>query len=302
MYDFCENYKIKYNKCGKLVIKQSFNNDDDFDEIIYNANKNGVRNFELNQKQVEEIEPEINTKGAIFFPDSGVFDSHAFMRALEHQISKKVDIVYKTEVKKVKIEDGYLIKIKNPSGELDEITSYSVINASGLMAYEISKASGIYDTDYEVSFWKGEYFHIKNGHQSKIKSLVYPSPNKNITGLGIHTTLDLNNRLKLGPNAVYMGESFKPDFSVAINQKQFFYDAVKNYLPFLSIDDLEPDYAGIRPKLQKPGHSFRDFIIVNEKNRGYNNYINLIGIESPGLTSSLAIGEYVIDIIDRGAF
>ena len=123
LYEFCENYGIKYNKCGKLVIKQSFNNDDDFDEIIYNANKNGVRNFELNQKEVEEIEPEIYTKGAISFPDSGVFDSHAFMRTLEHQISKKVDLVYKTEVKEVKkIEDGYLIKIKNPSGELDEIT------------------------------------------------------------------------------------------------------------------------------------------------------------------------------------
>ena len=115
--------------------------------------------------------------------------------------------------------------------------------------------------------------------------------NKQLSGLGIHTTKDLSGRIKLGPDATYLGESLEFDYSVDIDKKQEFYERCKEYLPFLELNDIKPDFSGIRPKLQKPGEPFRNFIIKNEKARGFDNFINLIGIESPGLTSSLSTGR-----------
>ena len=127
-------------------------------------------------------------------------------------------------------------------------------------------------------------------------SLIYPLPEKNNQGLGIHTTIDLSGRLKLGPDSTYIGEIF--DGNYMVNEKnQIVFKEAKKYLPFLDYNDLQPDQSGVRPKLQKPGETFRDFIICNESKKGCNNFINLIGIESPGLTASLAIGEYVKSLI-----
>jgi len=124
-------------------------------------------------------------------------------------------------------------------------------------------------------------------------------PKSNVTGLGIHTTIDINNRLKLGPNALYKGENLIEDYSLSEDIIKSFYKSVKKYIPHIKLDDIHLDQAGIRPKLQKPGEPFRDFVIVNEEKRGYKNFINLIGIESPGLTASLAIGDYVKKLILR---
>ena len=172
------------------------------------------------------------------------------------------------------------------------------MNCAGLYASSISSLVGIRDKKYQMQFWKGTYFWVNDNKKEKIKSLIYPLPNQQITGLGIHTTVDLDGRVKLGPDAEYLGETLTDDYSVDIQKKEIFYNKCKDYLPFLQLEDLEPDFAGIRPKLQKPGEKFRDFIIRNENENGYTNFINLIGIESPGLTSSLAIGEYVKQIIN----
>ena len=131
-----------------------------------------------------------------------------------------------------------------------------------------------------------------------LKTLIYPIPDENIEGLGIHSTTDLNGRLIFGPNAIYIKSGKKFEYSVDINNKNKFYEAIVRYLPSININQLNPDFSGIRPKLQKPGSMFRDFVINNEKDKGFHNFINLIGIESPGLTASLAIGDYVVDIID----
>jgi L-2-hydroxyglutarate oxidase LhgO len=156
---------------------------------------------------------------------------------------------------------------------------------------------GINDDQYQIQFWKGSYFWINNNAFSKLKYLVYPVPNKQLAGLGIHLTKGLDGRIKLGPDHEYLGASAVFDYSINIEKKKDYFKRVKEYLPFLELDDLQPDFSGIRPKLQKPNDKVKDFIICNEKERGYNNFINLIGIESPGLTSSLAIGNYIKGII-----
>lgn len=113
----------------------------------------------------------------------------------------------------------------------------------------------------------------------------------------MHVTIDIDKGLKLGPNTIYLDER-KTDYKVNSNHQAAFYESAKQFLPFLEMDDLYPAYSGIRPKLQRKGDPFRDFIIQEEREKGYSDYYNLVGIESPGLTASLAIGKYVNHLIE----
>jgi L-2-hydroxyglutarate oxidase LhgO len=135
---------------------------------------------------------------------------------------------------------------------------------------------------------------VGNRKNKLIKRLIYPVPQPSSRGLGIHATLDLEGRMRLGPDARYVNEI---DYRVDESQRGLFYSSVKAFLPFIESDDLEPEMAGIRPKLQGPGDDFRDFLIRHEKDRGLPGLINLIGIESPGLTGSPAIAKYVESMV-----
>jgi L-2-hydroxyglutarate oxidase LhgO len=217
---------------------------------------------------------------------------------LEHDSKVNgVDTVYKVEVKRInKIKGGYELLAMDADANEILFTTEIVVNSAGLGANDISTMAGIDDPDYTLLFWKGEYFSVGNGKEKFISRLIYPVPEQDNFGLGIHTTTDISGRLKLGPNAFYL-EDGKQDYRVDGRKKKEFYNAVKYFLPFIDMDDLNPDYSGIRPKLQPVGKGERDFIIVNEAERGYKNFINLIGIESPGLTASMAIAEYVSSVI-----
>jgi L-2-hydroxyglutarate oxidase LhgO len=205
--------------------------------------------------------------------------------------------VYKLEVKKIKkIKGGYELLAMDADANEILFTTETVVNSAGLGANDISTMAGIDDPNYTLVFWKGEYFSVGNGKEKFVSRLIYPLPEQENVGLGIHTTTDVTGRLKLGPNAFYL-ENCKGDYSVDGSKKEEFYNAVKDFLPFIEMDDLNPDYSGIRPKLQVFGKGERDFIIVNETERGHKNFINLIGIESPGLTASMAIAEHVSSII-----
>ena len=175
-------------------------------------------------------------------------------------------------------------------------TTAQIENSDGQSANDISTMAGINDPDYTLQYWKGDYFSVGNGKEKFVSRLIYPVPEQNNVGLGIHTTTDISGRLKLGPNAFYL-EDGKQDYSVDGSKKEEFFNAVKDFLPFIEMDDLNPDYSGIRPKLQPLGKGEQDFIIVNEADRGYKNFINLIGIESPGLTASMAIAKHGSSII-----
>ena len=129
---------------------------------------------------------------------------------------------------------------------------------------------------------------MSNRHQGKLGRLVYPTPSA--IHLGAHAVLSLDDRLKIGPNAVYVDEI---SYQVDESNREEFYNKAKSFLPFLELDDLAPDMAGIRPKLYRQGEAFRDFIIQEEGDRGLSGLVNLVGIESPGLTSCLAIAEAV---------
>jgi L-2-hydroxyglutarate oxidase LhgO len=301
LYKYCDKKNIPFRKTGKLVVGYGENGLGVLKEIKSNALSVSVRSELLNEKEILSIEPNIIAEHALYFKDSGIVDSHSLMKSLEYDcISRGVDIAYKNEVVAIEqiAEGGYLISLKDSNNELYDVSSNVVVNCAGLNSYLISSMLGISDARYELSYWKGEYFSLSSNSKTRIKTLIYPTPEKNITGLGIHATIDLGGRVKLGPNAVYLGEELKHNYRVDNNNKESFFKAARVYLPGLRLEDLNPDQAGIRPKLQKPGDLFRDFIIKNESERGFNNFINLIGIESPGLTACLSIGEYVSELID----
>lgn len=301
LYNYCDARSIPYKKIGKLVIGNKSDGLALLKIIQANASKNGVESTLLDASEISSMEPNVSAEYALCFKESGIVDSHSLMKSLEiDAITNGVTIAYKNEVLSVKklADGGYVLNIKDSQNNFYDISSNVIVNCGGLNSYNISCMAGICDPRYQLSFWKGEYFWLSNNDSTKVNSLIYPTPEKNITGLGIHTTVDLNGRMKLGPNAIYLGEKNIFDYSVDINNKEKFYSAAKKYLPGLKISQLNADQSGIRPKLQKPGDSFRDFVIENERDRGFENFINLFGIESPGLTSSLAIGNYVNDLIN----
>jgi L-2-hydroxyglutarate oxidase LhgO len=141
---------------------------------------------------------------------------------------------------------------------------------------------------------KGEYFSVQGAKRKMVNGLVYPSPHADLVSLGIHTRVDLGGTLRLGPSAFYVD---KIDYTVDVSHRKDFLDNVKPFLPFLEIDDLAPDMAGIRPKLAGPGEPARDFHIAHETEQRAPGFINLAGIESPGLTASPAIAAYVLRLL-----
>ena len=155
---------------------------------------------------------------------------------------------------------------------------------------------GIKDESLKITFCKGNYFRINPPKNKLVNRLVYPVPKPNMEGLGTHVTIDLGGGLKLGPDVEWMSENIY-DYSVNKTQQKVFFESAKKFLPFLEFDDLSPEMAGIRPKIQKSGEAIRDFYIQEESGKGFPGFVNLIGIESPGLTSSLAIANYVSKLI-----
>lgn len=301
LYDFCDEFNVNYNKCGKLIIAITEEEISQLDKIKNQAIKNGLNCVkELSIEELTKLEPNINALGALLVSDTGVVESYGFMKELENlAVNNGVQFVYGSSVQKLNKErNGYKIILAENDGSIFDFSSEILINASGLNSDVVSNMLGIENVDYELHYCKGEYFAVGNGKNKLVNRLIYPVPNPNLVGLGVHVTIDVDKGLKLGPNAIYQNDR-EIDYTVDENHRSDFFKSAKRFLPFLEEEDLYPAYAGMRPKLQKQGDSFRDFVIQEEKDRGYENYYNLIGIESPGLTASLAIGKYVNELISK---
>lgn len=300
MYRYCEEKEIPYKRLGKLVVSINNRQDDLLKELYLQAEKNGVKSKQwLTGQEVKAMEPEIYCTSAVFFPDTGIVDSHHFMKQLETDaINNGAGLAYNTEVVSIrKNTDCYTLILKDAQGEF-EFTTESLINAAGLQSDEIARFTGSLAEDESLHYWKGEYFAMGNGKNHRINHLIYPVPDHSSAGVGIHVTLDLQHGAKLGPNAIYLPEK-KYDLHVDSSHLEDFFHSAVQFLPFLEPRDLHPDQAGIRPKLSGPGGKFRDFIIRKESEKNQPSLINLIGIESPGLTSSLAIAEYVETLLNN---
>ena len=298
LYELCKRYGIGYRKTGKLIVATEAGEVGKLEELLERGRGNGARGLKmLSRGEINKLEPNVEAVAAIFSPTSGTLDSHALMNCfLSRAKEEGAKIAFKSNVIGIeRLSDGYEVMLENSSGSFSFKTEV-LINCAGLYSDKVAQLGGV-DIDeagYELFYCKGEYFSVGNRKNRLIGRLIYPVPEPSSGGVGIHTTLDLEGRMRLGPNARYVDEI---DYKVNESQRGFFYSSVKAFLPFIESDDLEPEMAGIRPKLQGPGEDFRDFVIRHEHDRGLPGFINLIGIESPGLTSAPAIAEHVEGLV-----
>ena len=286
LYKFLKNNNIPHINCGKLIVS----NNDSEDEILnklflkgINKNVKGLKYLSSNEAKL--IEPNVKCTNAIWVSSSGIMDSHRVMQKLEYNfISNDGNIVYKTSVDDISYDESFF-NIKTNSGE--NVQSDILINATGLWSDKISSMLGI--NNLKIYYCKGEYY--KTNKYRNLNCLIYPLPTD--ISLGIHTAIQLNGDVFFGPNAYYVDEI---NYSIDGSNKESFLNNINKYL-CIDYKDIRPDFCGIRPKLQAEGKPFEDFYIKNENTNKVKNFINLLGIDSPGLTSSLAIAEYVETLI-----
>ena len=296
LYELCEEYRVDRKRLGKVIVAVDEKEVRELEEIFEQGVKNGITDLRfLSRKQLKELEPNVEGTAGLLSPSSGIVDSYSLMRVFYGQAREKgLDFIFNTEVVGIgKTGAGYEVQIKDREG-VSSFTTSILINSAGLNSDRIARLAGI-DVDragYKLHYCKGEYFSLDSRIRRLVERLIYPIPEQ--AGKGIHITKSPDGRTRLGPNAIYVDQI---DHKVNEAHKMTFYQAVKRYFPPLELEDLEPDFAGIRPKLQGPEDAFRDFVIAHEDEKGFPGLINLIGIESPGLTAAPAIAGYVAAIV-----
>ncbi|MDZ4131888.1 MAG: NAD(P)/FAD-dependent oxidoreductase, partial [Dethiobacteria bacterium] len=308
LYEFCEKWAVRHSRCGKLIVANNEKESASLDDLLPKAVANGVFGLkELSSAESARLEPHVRATRALLSPSTGVVDSHALMARLEQiALQNGVLTAYCHTVTAVATSgDGYRVCFKNPDGSTDAIDPLCLINCAGLQADRIAALCGIdlQEAGYQIYPCKGEYFSVELAKAALVNRLIYPPPLHELTGLGIHATKTLDGRLRLGPNTIYLEESVastpaeqQQNYTVNPDHALAFYHAVKPFMPFIEAEDLQPEMAGIRPKLSGHGEPFRDFVISEESSRGLPGLINLIGIESPGLTACLSIARKVADL------
>lgn len=289
LYDYCSKNSIPFSNCGKYIVGHT--DDKSYISDVYKrCHKNNLKDIEiLNKNQINDIYPSLNAEIALYSPYTGIIDSHAYMNSLHSQF--KGDSVYKCSVEEVKNKKNYLEVITNQGC----IRTFNFINSAGLWSYDIAKKMDFDCLIPNHKFVKGNYFSYSG--KNPFNHLIYPIPNKD--GLGIHLTTDLNSQAKFGPDTEILDIKTYPseiDYNVNENLKEKFYKCIKDYWPSVNKDKLHAGYSGIRSKAYIDSRAHNDFVI-DEINHGYGKAVNLFGIESPGLTSSLAIANYINTLI-----
>ncbi len=292
LYKICEANGISYNKTGKLIVAVNEDEITGLETLFLKGKKKELEGIKmLSSVEVNAMEPEIKAVQAVFLPSTGIIDTHSLMEFYSQEIrTKGADIVYDAEVIDIEFTGNEYIVTTSSGGEKSSFSAISVINCGGLESDRISEMAGV--KDYCLHYCKGDYFRLGNGKNTLVKKLVYPVVKENDISLGIHMTPDLAGGIRLGPDAEYTGSREK-EYGVSGSKRDIFLNDVKRFAPFIGKEDLFADTSGIRPKLQGPGDDFKDFVIKDETDKGFPGFINLVGIESPGLTASPSIAKVV---------
>jgi L-2-hydroxyglutarate oxidase LhgO len=290
LYAFCEARKITFDRCGKLVVATSLEEAGRLEGILAQARLNDVEGMvELSKAQVQAMEPDLYCEGALLSPQSGVFDSHGYMLALQGEIEAAGGaVVTSTPFEGATPLEGGGFSVRAGGADPATFRARRLVTAPGLSAQAVAALIEGYPADRipKGYYGKGVYFRLAG--KAPFQRLVYPPP---IHGaLGTHYRRDLGGQAVFGPDLAYVDSL---DYSVDPARAQAFYRYVRKFWPGLPDGALTPDYAGIRPKLHGPDEPQPDFRLDGAAMHGLEGLVALFGIESPGLTSSLAIGEEV---------
>ena len=302
LYRYLKDKDIPHRQIGKIIVAQAHQREA-LETLLNNANRCGMHDLHwLEKSQLQSQEPEVSACFALYSPSTGIVDSHTYMFSLLHDCQKQgVVFAANTKVEKIQplgSEFSLITSIRSSNSERPEhyeFRSKTVINAAGLGAHTLAKTiDGIaLGSIPNIYLCKGDYFNYTK--RSPFSHLIYPVPEANTTGLGVHCTLDMSNQLRFGPDTEYISSE---QYDVKETKREGFVTAIRSYFPGVVADALMPAYAGIRPKLSGPGEPPADFMIQTAATHGIGGLIQLFGIESPGLTASLAIGRHVSEILE----
>jgi L-2-hydroxyglutarate oxidase LhgO len=289
LYRYCATHGIAHQRIGKLIVATGEAELPKLDALRQQAALNGVDDLQfITAEEARKIEPNVESVGALLSPSTGIVDSHALMTALQAELEESDGVVVlNSRVSNVNpFEDGIEFQVGD-----ERFECVTLINSAGLGAVELmSDALCLADNAPTMHLAKGHYFSYQG--KSPFGHLIYPLPSGG--GLGIHATNDLAGVARFGPDVIWVDSL---DYEFDESRKADFVAAIKNYFPDLDADRLIPGYTGIRPKLHGPDEPAPDFLIQGERDHGVRGLVNLMGIESPGLTASLAIAEHVYGLL-----
>lgn len=296
LYAYLEQRGVPHQKRGKLIVATSDSEARKIEGIFATGQKNGVENMELiDGAKAMAWEPNLFCTAAMWSPETGIVDSHSYMLALQGEIEDHGGMLaFETPVTRVEPLSGGGFHVFTGGTEPGSITTRRLINSAGLGAHGVARTIEGYPADRIPKFVlaKGNYFGCAG--KPAFSRLIYPAPVEG--GLGVHVTMDLAGRMKFGPDVEWLTTTnpAEVDYTVDPRRSDSFYAAIRRYWPTLRDGALAPGYAGIRPKISGPKDPAADFVVQGPAEHGVPGLVNLFGIESPGLTASLALADHAV--------
>lgn len=298
LYAYAAERALPHRRCGKLIVATSEDELPQLTRIRDQAHANGCTEVEmLSAQQAQALEPALSCAAALWSPNTGIIDSHALMLALQGDAEHAGAVVgFGSSVLGGRVTDhGIVLHVRDHDGGEAEFEASLVVNCAGLWSTRLARALDGLDASNIPQAWfaKGNYYSLAG--RAPFSRLIYPVPAPG--GLGVHLTIDLGGQARFGPDVEWLESAeVEPDYAVDPRRADRFYREIRSYWPALPDDALQPAYSGVRPKISPPGAAAADFHFASH---GCPHYLGLYGIESPGLTASIAIGEHVLQLLQR---
>jgi len=290
LYRYCAIHGVPHKRIGKLIVATNDSQTQALTALKSKAIANGVNDLEWkNQAEIKLLEPSIRSVGALLSPSTGIIDSHSLMLAYQGDAEDRGAVIaFNSQVRRGLIEGGKIELFAGKSNGEFAISANIVVNAAGLGAQSVARSlTGLDPATIPPRYLaRGCYFTLSG--QNPFSRLIYPVPEP--SGLGVHVTVDMSGAVRFGPDVEWVD---KIDYRVDPGRAESFYTAIRRYYPNLEDNSLQPGYSGIRPKITAEGSATGDFLIQGPLEHGVAGLVSMYGIESPGLTASLALADLV---------
>jgi len=293
LYQFCDSHKVPYRRCGKLIVATDAAESAAIEKLKATGDANDVEDLKLiTGDEARAMEPALYATAALLSPVTGILDSHSFMLALQGDAEAHgAAFAFHTPFLRADVS-GNIIRVETGGAEPMTLTTGLLVNAAGLYASKTAEAMSGLPSDHipQTRYARGNYFTLQG--RAPFSHLIYPAPHTH--GLGVHLTIDLAGQARFGPDIEWIEEI---SYDVNPKRAEGFSEAIRRYWPALPDNALAPGYSGIRPKISGPHDPAPDFRIDGPATHGIPGLVNLFGIESPGLTASLAIADAVLEAL-----